>query len=136
MSRTDEALTGNRGLSMGGDYNTGRVPVGSRPVVQRPGQAEILQRVFVPDPRLEAQARDRRLHVDTATLRRLLAIAESSPSGRVVCHGIHAEVELLRSPDGHQFENWRLHGAWAAEGTDAELANQRYQGQLRDRLVR
>lgn len=80
-----------------------RAPIAEVPVLHRPGQDEIVRKVRFPD-----DVGDRRLHFDLAALRRLVAIAESSPTQRVVLHGVQVEVEVRRTTTGHQWENWAV----------------------------
>ena len=81
-----------------------RLAVNSSPL-QHPNRDRLVRRVEYGGPSSNADAR---LFIDTATLRQLLAVAESSLTGRAVLHHAGVVVDLYESPNGHAYECWRL----------------------------
>lgn len=92
--------------------NSGRAPVDRLVPLQRPGGDEVLRKERITNPGV-----DRRFYLDRAMLRKLLSMAESSTTGRVVMHGAELTIELLKAKDGHVYESWTVSGAPRAEGS-------------------
>lgn len=86
------------------------------PHVDRPGQARTLQKVRFPDDGNGLLATDRRMFLHIDDLRKLLEIAESSLTQRVVFHGVGLEIEQRQVGD-HVMEVWALVGVPAPEGS-------------------
>lgn len=85
------------------------------PLQRGPGFPEVLRDFEVGGPEDPA---DRRLILDSKTLRHLLDLAETSPSGRVVLHHIGLRVQVLEDqPSGHRWENVSLIGTEAKPET-------------------
>jgi hypothetical protein len=89
-----------------------RGPIDRLVPLQRPGSDEVLRKDKITNPGV-----DRRLFLDRAMLRKLLDMAESSITGRVVLHGAELTVELLKGKDGNVYESWTISGAPRAEGS-------------------
>lgn len=73
--------------------------------VQLPGRVTRVSKTEVAGPRAGL---DTRIVFDVVELRKLLALAESSLSHRVVLYNAGVEISLWRTPAGHQFETWTL----------------------------
>ena len=78
-----------------------------RPVMQLPGRPERLDHYEIGGPE---DASDRRLQLNTETLKRLLKIAEASEVGVVVIHQVGLEVSVWLGSDGHRYEQVTLIG--------------------------
>lgn len=95
----------------------------SVPVLHTPGQDRTVRRwkvlgdVVGPAAAVEggiARGRlDARLYLDRGALRALLAMAEASPTGRVVVHGVEFDVEEREAggPGGHRYMVIAFEGA-------------------------
>ena len=92
--------------------NAGRAPIDRLVPLQRPGGDEVLRKERITNPGV-----DRRFYLDRMMLRKLLDMAESSVTGRVVMHGAELTIELLKSTDGHVYESWTVSGAPRSEGS-------------------
>lgn len=95
-----------------------RGPVRSIPPLQEPGHDEVVSKALFPD-----REGDRRLYVDTAFLRKMLAVAESSPGLRAVLHNVKLSVTQYRAKNGHVYEVWAFEGGpMVPELTQAEAS--------------
>lgn len=93
----------------------------SVPVLHTPGQDRAVRRwkvlgdVVGPASAVEggpARGRlDARLYLDREALRALLAMAEASPTGRVVVHGVEFDVEERDTSSGHRYMVIAFEGA-------------------------
>lgn len=78
-----------------------------KPLVQLPGRPERIRRFTIGGPE---EPRDRRLELDTATLRKLLDIAEQSEAGIVVIRQAGLDVSTWRNQAGHQWDQLTITG--------------------------
>lgn len=125
----DEEASGNKGIS----WDFLRSPIKEVPALQIGGGYEVLRKVRFPDAQGAGIAQDRRLHLDVATLERMLKIARSSPTLRCVVHGIQVEVTQFRTPNGHIFESWSFAGYPVPEGSLRDTTALADAGQVRRR---
>jgi len=77
------------------------------PALQLPGRANRIRRFQVGGPEDSA---DRRLELDTATLRMLLDIAEQSEAGICVVPQVGLDVSLWEDARGHRWEQVTIIG--------------------------
>lgn len=73
--------------------------------VQRADHHELIREEVVGGP---ATQRDARLYLSTGDLKRLLAVAESSLTSRVVLHCVGVRVRTFRDRRGHVYQAWSL----------------------------
>jgi len=92
------------------------------PLQKGPSFPEVIRDFEVGGPEDPA---DRRLILDSKTLRHLLDIAEGTPTGRVVLHQIGLRVQVLQERDGgHRWENVTLIGTEAKPETSGLFTGQ------------
>jgi hypothetical protein len=100
------------------------VPLREVPAVERdPNQPKTIRRfrLFESSGLRSAERRDFRLYLDSRALRSLLDQATSSPTGRVIIHGVEFEVEEREDRNGHRFFVSRFVGAAAPEWSEASF---------------
>lgn len=82
--------------------------------LQLPGRDPCLRDVQYGGPSPDGEGgdpTDRRLMLDTATLRAMLAVAEASTTGRCVVHQVGLRVRQYRARGGHLYEIVHLVGS-------------------------
>lgn len=91
-----------------------------RPGLHQPGRDPCLRDVVYGGPQ---DPTDRRLILDTRTLRAMLEVAEASATGRVVIHSVGIRVRQHRAAGGHLYEIAYIEGrAPEAESSALMLA--------------
>ena len=83
-----------------------RMVVNEKPITPTAGDV-LLRSAEIGGP---DQDGDRRLYLDAQTLRKLLSMAEASPTQRVRIDRAGVRVDLWREASGHQFEAWTFIG--------------------------
>ncbi len=79
-----------------------------RPVIQLPGRPRRVDHFEIGGPEDPA---DRRLQLNTETLKHLLKIAEASEVGVVVMHHAGLEVSVWQDDNGHRYEQVTIIGS-------------------------
>lgn len=103
------------------DISSRLTRIESKPL-QLPGRDRLVRESVLGGPTSSADAR---LYLSIADLEKLIEIARSSVTGRVVLNRPGIRVRLWEAPNGHRFESWSIVAAEARAETSSFLSNLR-----------